>query len=133
MALTPNEKEKARRYRQRHPERHRAAVRKWQLENREKDREAHRRHFHKKAVLGREYLKKIKDVPCKDCGQKYPSYVMDFDHVRGKKRHCVGSLVGQTIKRIAEEIALCDVVCANCHRVRTFMRGVKPRPRTSIG
>ena len=61
-----------------------------------------------------------------DCGVKYPPYVMDFDHRPGeKKSYHIGVMVNRrfTKKRIQEEIDKCDVVCANCHRVRTATRG----------
>lgn len=59
---------------------------------------------------------------CVDCHKFYPSYVMDFDHVRGTKRDAVSQLVSHTWDIIQEEIDKCDLVCANCHRERTFMR-----------
>jgi len=80
-----------------------------------------------------EYLKKIKqllrsakDKPCADCGQRYPYYVMDFDHREGEiKLFNVSSLNGHrrtSRKKLLDEIAKCDVVCANCHRDRTHQR-----------
>jgi hypothetical protein len=47
--------------------------------------------------------------------------VLEFDHVRGKKRGHVATLVrnGATIARLQEEISLCEVRCANCHRRKT--------------
>lgn len=47
---------------------------------------------------------------------------MEFDHVKGVKRMNVGNLVtgGYSEKSIIEEIEKCDLVCANCHRMRTF-------------
>src|SRR5436309_103995 len=65
---------------------------------------------------------KHKNVPCADCRKRYPPYVMDFDHVRGIKTTCVGRLLSQSIKKIEEEIAKCEVVCGNCHRERTHRR-----------
>lgn len=62
-----------------------------------------------------------KNVPCTDCGIKYPSYVMDFDHVRGEKQFNIGSYPLTTIP-LAKEIEKCDVVCSNCHRERTHKR-----------
>lgn len=66
-------------------------------------------------------LERAKDVPCADCGKRYPPFVMDFDHVRGTKRANVSLLAGSgaTEAAIEAEIAKCDVVCANCHRERT--------------
>lgn len=63
-----------------------------------------------------------KNRPCKDCGHEYPPHVMDFDHLRDKD-----FTIGLKKLKIKEsvlraEIAKCDVVCANCHRQRTFER-----------
>ncbi|TSC76687.1 MAG: hypothetical protein G01um101429_1156 [Parcubacteria group bacterium Gr01-1014_29] len=65
-----------------------------------------------------------KDVPCADCGKKYHWYVMDFDHVRGKKFFPLSqsSVGGRSIETIKREIAKCDIVCTNCHRMRTYNR-----------
>lgn len=65
-----------------------------------------------------------KSKPCADCGVLYPYYVMDFDHVRGEKLANVSSMATGRFKvsDIDAEIAKCDVVCANCHRVRTYTR-----------
>jgi hypothetical protein len=73
----------------------------------------------------RAYVIEAKNRPCADCGNCYPSYVMDLDHVRGEKVGNVGSMVGQGIalEHIRVEIEKCDVVCSNCHRIRTHERG----------
>jgi hypothetical protein len=70
----------------------------------------------------REYIDSLKRGPCLDCGQSFPPCVMDFDHVRGKKRHNVGSMLLSSRRLIDDEVAKCDLVCANCHRIRTQMR-----------
>jgi len=46
---------------------------------------------------------------------------MEFDHVRGKKLFNL-SKPPYNLKRVAAEIAKCDLVCANCHRLRTASR-----------
>lgn len=68
--------------------------------------------------------KEAKDKPCLDCGIKYPTYIMQFDHVRGEKIAEVSLMYkGQYgERRLREEIAKCDVVCANCHAERTNSR-----------
>jgi hypothetical protein len=64
-----------------------------------------------------------KSKPCMDCKITYPWYVMDFDHVRGKKLANVSQLIARCSKqKLLDEIAKCDVVCANCHRERTHRR-----------
>lgn len=57
--------------------------------------------------------------PCADCGALYPSYVLDFDHVRGEKEFAISQHQTRSPEQIAVEIAKCDLVCANCHRIRT--------------
>lgn len=63
--------------------------------------------------------------PCKDCGGYFPPFAMEFDHLPGTtKVMAVSSMIHKTnsIDRIKQEIAKCDLVCANCHRVRTHIR-----------
>jgi hypothetical protein len=65
----------------------------------------------------------MKDTPCADCGVQYPPYVMQFDHVHGKKSFTIGRqscVISRA--RLCAEIAKCDVVCANCHEERTYKR-----------
>ena len=79
-----------------------------------------------KEALAR-YLKEVKEKnPCMDCKISYPYYMMDFDHVRGKKQANVAELINTlSKKRIDTEIAKCEVVCSNCHRARTYLRKIK--------
>ena len=71
-----------------------------------------------------QYIRDLKEkTPCLDCGINYPYYVMDFDHVRGKKHKNVMELIPTlSKKKIDEEIAKCEIVCSNCHRYRTHIR-----------
>ena len=80
----------------------------------------------KKAYLAR-YIQDLKsNTPCMDCKENYPYYVMDFDHVRGRKQKNVMELIPTlSKKKIDEEIAKCEIVCSNCHRVRTHQRIIK--------
>lgn len=73
------------------------------------------------------YIRNLKESsPCLDCKKHFPYYVMDFDHVRGKKHANVMELIPSLCKKkIDEEIAKCEIVCSNCHRIRTHMRKMK--------
>lgn len=71
----------------------------------------------------RAIIKDLKSVPCSDCSRDYPWYVMDFDHVSGKKSGNVSRMLGRPLNVILDEISKCEVVCSNCHRERTFKRG----------
>lgn len=90
------------------------------LQDREDYGKGHRR-IYPKAVERHGWYNEIKSEPCTDCKQTFPPCCMDFDHVRGEKSHTIGYMVRQeySIERIKEEIAKCELVCANCHRIRT--------------
>ena len=74
-------------------------------------------------------MAKLKAAPCTDCGVCYPPYVMDFDHLRDKRR-LISRLRGVSTKLLLSEVAKCELVCSNCHRIRTFKRGVGLTPLT---
>lgn len=64
----------------------------------------------------------LKNAPCLDCGQHFPPVAMDFDHVRGEKRFFVSRMWRYSWENVLAEVAKCDLVCANCHRMRTQTR-----------
>ena len=70
----------------------------------------------------REFLYWLKDRPCADCGFSFNPVCMDFDHVRGEKRFNVATSLYLSWQRLCEELMKCEVVCANCHRLRTAGR-----------
>jgi hypothetical protein len=61
--------------------------------------------------------------PCVDCGES-DVVVLEFDHVRGVKSAHVSDVVrrGWSLDRLRDEIAKCEVRCANCHRRATHRR-----------
>lgn len=77
-----------------------------------------------KAKALRAWMIELKSCPCKDCGNKFPACCMDFDHARGTKKFNVGSMFAHHYSRklIEHEIKKCDLVCSNCHRIRTQKR-----------
>jgi len=72
----------------------------------------------------RDKINELKSVPCTDCGKTFPSYVMDFDHMGIEEKICnISQMVGvKGMESILSEIAKCEIVCANCHRIRTHER-----------
>ena len=79
----------------------------------------------------KDHVREFKEKPCADCGNSYPYYVMDFDHRPGTKKlfevaDYLREKVVSTYEKLDAEIAKCDVVCSNCHRIRTHER--KPVP-----
>jgi len=78
---------------------------------------------HKARKQKSDHVRKIKNIACADCGLKYPHYVMDFDHRNSDNKIVnIASAVTRnwSLSKIIKEIEKCDVVCANCHRVRTY-------------
>jgi hypothetical protein len=70
-----------------------------------------------------DYIRELKTATkCADCNKNYHWFQMDFDHVKGKKDRAVSVMVGQkvSLKKIKAEIEKCELVCANCHRLRTY-------------
>jgi hypothetical protein len=66
----------------------------------------------------------LAEHPCVDCGETDP-IVLEFDHVRGVKSNSVSVLafsLGVAQKRLIEEIAKCEIRCANCHRRKTAIQ-----------
>ena len=59
---------------------------------------------------------------CKNCGYKEQSCALDFDHRDGEVKlfNVAAAIHRGSIKRVQEEVAKCDVLCANCHRIRHF-------------
>jgi hypothetical protein len=72
----------------------------------------------------RKYIQEYKQShPCVDCGENYPYWIMDFDHLKDKQFNISNFQTKfSTIEIIKKEINKCDVVCSNCHRNRTYLR-----------
>ena len=72
------------------------------------------------------YVNKIKESkPCSDCNKYYPYYVMQFDHIpeRGAKIGSINNLIRTAgMQKLLGEIEKCEVVCGNCHSIRTHSR-----------
>jgi hypothetical protein len=81
----------------------------------------------RKAAVWREQaalLSRLRDVPCADCGGRFPKSALDFDHRDPQEKAFVVSrmLLRASSEKILGEVAKCDIVCANCHRMRTYRR-----------
>lgn len=71
----------------------------------------------------REFVQKIKESnPCVDCGVSYPYYVMDFDHLEDKQEGINFLVSTGRIGALKQEMLKCEIVCANCHRSRSYRR-----------
>jgi len=74
-------------------------------------------------------MRELKDNPCVDCGGRFHPVAMTFDHRPGTAK--VNDLATLAPRGCAglfeEELAKCDLVCANCHAVRTYLRREEAR------
>jgi len=71
----------------------------------------------------RKFIISIKNHPCLDCGIKFHHVAMDFDHRHGEiKGYEISRMRNCSKATILKEVAKCDLVCSNCHRVRTWKR-----------
>jgi hypothetical protein len=73
------------------------------------------------------WLEQLKDNrACTDCGQRYRHWQLDYDHLPGtiKRPGGVAKMVGVGTSQVKllSELAKCELVCANCHRTRTWAR-----------
>jgi hypothetical protein len=98
------------------------SARQWRENNRVK-RSADRK---RRLVELNEFINNMKDdKPCADCNLPHSYWRLDFDHRNGEKKLFEISKLKAGLyskKKILEEIAKCDLVCANCHRLRTWNR-----------
>lgn len=100
------------------PEKEKEAKRRWYHKNKDIVQSRNRKEYQKR----KRWLIKYKEGrPCTDCGKYYPYYVMDFDHRNKKEKKFIIS-ENRTCGwgNFLKEVKKCDLVCSNCHRVRTY-------------
>ena len=66
-------------------------------------------------------------LPCTDCRGLFAIYVMHWDHLpQFEKVGEISVMVGSRSREaILEELKKCELVCANCHVMRTVRRATK--------
>lgn len=63
------------------------------------------------------------DNPCVDCGENYPYWMMQFDHLSDKVFQ-ISRNRQHTFEEVVKEMNKCELVCANCHANRTHTRSI---------
>ncbi len=58
---------------------------------------------------------------CKRCTQTFPPCVFDFHHTKDKSAGVSFLLEAASLIKIAEEALKCELLCANCHRLETYV------------
>ena len=71
----------------------------------------------------RTYLIELKGGKCVDCGYNEHPAAFEFDHLKDKA-YAISNMLNNCYKweTILQEVEKCELVCANCHRVRTHNR-----------
>ena len=108
-------REQSRRYRERNADEKRGYANRWRADNPEAYRAEKRRFRTRRYLLIQEYQAQrgclvcgCTDVRCLEFHHRDPS----------TKLFAVSqAVVGKALKTIEEEMAKCDVICANCHRI----------------
>lgn len=83
------------------------------------------------AKTAKEYIRSLKiDKSCLDCNTILPFYVLEFDHRDPTQKSRALSQIRLsdgffTTDDIDAEVAKCDLICSNCHKIRTYNRANK--------
>jgi hypothetical protein len=97
----------------------------WYLKNKDKAKARAKKHNAVNRNRNQPLIwKYLEDKSCKDCGNTN-RIVLEFDHIIGNKEHNISKMCNSTFtwETVLAEIEKCEVVCANCHRIRTAKRG----------
>jgi len=100
-------------------------LRAWRKKNHTKAIESNKRSMRKFITKKREYLLQIlRTGECTDCGNT-DMRALTFDHIKDNKVESISRLAssGISFDTLKEEITKCEIVCANCHLIRTGTRG----------
>lgn len=91
--------------------------------------ENNKKYYRTKADKRQKELRKIineaKNKPCTDCKEQYNQWQLTFDHLpEFTKKFNISSAKAESvsISTLLNELAKCEVVCANCHANRTHSR-----------
>lgn len=61
--------------------------------------------------------------PCADCQEYMHPVCMQFDHLPDFEKHAIPSTMAHYSRaKLLAEIAKCELVCANCHMIRSYRR-----------
>ena len=81
--------------------------------------------YRKRLEKKKEYIKRVKRMigGCTKCGFNESPHALQFDHLdKSEKRDSISNLVhaGGGIRTLKVEIRKCQLLCANCHAIKTY-------------
>lgn len=101
---------------------------KYHREWRAKNKELSRAYTYKYRQTKRDIVDNYKtDKGCSDCGYNEYPYVLSFDHIKGEKSFDISRMMNMSLDKIMTEIEKCEVVCHNCHAIRSYKRNQQGR------
>lgn len=107
------------------PQKQKEAQKNYYLANRDNEiRAAYERKLNHQRKL-KEIVATAKNVPCAECGGRFHQVAMDFHHIE-EKDDCIANMIKRNLsaKRVLAEIMKCEVICSNCHRVRSWVTDI---------
>ncbi|KKN76613.1 hypothetical protein LCGC14_0368100 [marine sediment metagenome] len=101
---------------------HKERIKQRNIEYRNNNKDKVKKWRQKRSQINLNYIRDLKMVSgCIQCGYNDNPHVLQFDHINPKtKFREVSSMVGYGRKKLDEEIAKCQILCANCHIVKTL-------------
>ena len=120
----PEIKKRKAEYRARLEIKERAAVQSAEYRQRPEIKERYKAHFRARNKAHVVFTHKIKmEKGCVDCGYADSGYSLQFDHLpEHEKLYEISRMSGHAKANILKEIEKCEVVCGNCHALRTEKR-----------
>lgn len=98
---------------------HRASSKGWYKANPEYQRQ----HVRRRSLESRMWVDSLKSHPCVDCGNDFPPCVMQFHHRDpASKLFGIAAIFSHSKHKVLAEIEKCDLLCANCHAIRTWCK-----------
>lgn len=82
--------------------------------------ESQRKSLFKRRLVAKKAIERAKGKGCVSCGFK-DKRALEFNHIRGQKEFniSVSMCKGYAVDRILREIEKCEVLCRNCHIIKT--------------
>jgi hypothetical protein len=96
----------------------------WHKNNPDKRKEYRDKHSPINRQRNTNFINRVKlKFGCKFCGYKEHSQALQFDHINKKEKYeNISILKGKcvSINTLKEEMRKCQILCANCHAVKTY-------------
>ena len=91
-----------------------------------KDKKFRQSWYRSRIVERRKFVENYKLIKgCADCGYNAHHIALQLDHIPGVRYHpkTIGAVKGSSLATLQKYLDKLDVVCANCHAIRSFARG----------